>query len=65
MDKVRWGNLKERNHLEDLGVDGSILQVITCKQAVARLCRFGVVTVRCTKHFVQWNLQFGICFVSP
>jgi hypothetical protein len=66
-----WGNLKESKHLEDLAVDGSIIvQVIKHKQGLARLCHFGVVTVRCTKHFVQWNLQFvgsqfGICFVSP
>jgi hypothetical protein len=69
LTKFWWGNLKERNYLEDLGVDGSILQVITCKQGVPRLCRFCVVTVKCTKHFVQWNLEFvcphfGICFVS-
>jgi hypothetical protein len=52
-----WGNLKESNHLEDLGVDGSIiLQVMKHKQGLARLCHFGVVTVRCTKHFVQGNL---------
>jgi hypothetical protein len=61
---------RKETTLEDVGVDGGILQVIKCKQGVARLCRVGVVTVRCTKHFVvQWNLQFvgsqfGICFVS-
>jgi len=30
--RLLWGNLKERDHLEDLGFDGGILKLILKKQ---------------------------------
>ena len=27
-----WGNLRERHHLEDLGVDGRIILTLICKK---------------------------------
>jgi hypothetical protein len=54
MDRVFcWGNLEERNHCEDLGVDGRIiLKVIKCKQGVTGLWCFRFVTVRCKKPLI-------------
>jgi len=33
-----WGNLRERENLEDLGVDGRIILTLMLKRSVVRVC---------------------------
>jgi hypothetical protein len=33
-----WGNLRERENLEDLGVDGRIILTLVLKRSVVRAC---------------------------